>query len=148
MKDNVKTNKARKFLSLILEKQFSPSSLCKIFNKNSVKVSYSGLPDIKSTIADKNKAKISDNTCNCRVKPNCPLNIKCLTSFLVYKAVITIKNTNESKVYIGMTAGTLKIATTIIRSLYAITSIEMWLNFRNMHGNLKRKVNHIISHGP
>ena len=46
----------------------------------------------------------TNKTCNCRQKQDCPLDNKCCTSCVIYKA--TIKN--EKKNYIGMTQGKFK----------------------------------------
>ena len=46
--------------------------------------------------------------CNCRVPSECPLEKKCLTKNIVYKAVVTTKEDNEAKEYIGMTANRFK----------------------------------------
>ena len=109
----VKTNIAKQFLNL-LDKHFPKSSpLHKIFNRNNVKVSYSCMPNMNSKIANKNKHLLGDQTipeekkCNCRkgVK-HCPLNGKCLTESLVYKAEVA---TTDQKVnYIGMTSTSFK----------------------------------------
>ena len=113
---NVKTNVAQKFLRLI-DKHFPKSSkLHKILNRNSIKVSYSCMPNIKSNISSHNhrvlkKAKASTNVklCNCRDKNECPLGGKCLTPSVVYKAAITTKDTaHQTKNYIGVTAGPFK----------------------------------------
>ena len=40
-------------------------------------------------------------TCNCRIKDDCPLQQKCLTEAVVYKA--TIKTQNDTQTYIGST---------------------------------------------
>ena len=112
---NVKTNVAQRFLKL-LDKHFPRSSkLHKIFNRNSVKVSYSCMPNVKSVISNHNRRILKSNktspdlkTCNCRVKSACPLLGKCLTKSLVYNAEITTTDTHESMNYIGITAGTFK----------------------------------------
>ena len=39
--------------------------------------------------------------CNCRKPDQCPLNRKCLTSSVIYKATVTEDGTSASKVYIG-----------------------------------------------
>ena len=113
---NVKTNVAQKFLRLI-DKHFPKSSkLHKIFNRNSIKVSYSCMPNVKSNISSHNhrvlkKANASTNAklCNCRDKNECPLGGKCLTSSVVYQAAITTKDTaHQTKNYIGVTAGPFK----------------------------------------
>ena len=113
---NVKTNVAQKFLRLI-DKHFPKSSkLHKIFNRNSIKVSYSCMLNVKSNISSHNhlvlkKANASTNAklCNCREKNDCPLGGKCLTSSVVYQAAITTKDTaHQTKNYIGVTAGPFK----------------------------------------
>ena len=77
---NVATNIGKKFL-LLLDKQFpKPHKLSKVFNRNNVKVSYSSMPNFASTINSHNKkilnkniAKPTSASCNCRVQGSCPL---------------------------------------------------------------------------
>ena len=58
---NVKTNVAQKFLRLI-DKHFPKTSkLHKIFNRNTVKVSYSCMPNVKSTISSHNNRVLKKN---------------------------------------------------------------------------------------
>ena len=70
---NVTTNVAKKFLSL-LDKHFPKSNnLHKIFNRNSVKVSYCCTKSLSSIIKSHNKNVINgeistDPKCNCRKK--------------------------------------------------------------------------------
>ena len=112
---NVRTNVAHKFLALI-DKHFPKTSILhKIFNRNSVKVSYFCMPNAKSTISNHNRRVLNNNvttinekTCNCRAKSRCPLDGRCLTASVVYKAEITPTDTQESKVYFGITAGLFK----------------------------------------
>ena len=112
---NVKTNIARNFLQLI-DKHFPRTSrLYKIFNRNSVKVSYSCMSNIKSVISNRNQHLLGKKnepekkeTCNCHVKDKCPLDSKCLSTSIVYKAEISTSDGKETKEYIGMTAGTFK----------------------------------------
>ena len=59
---SVKTNIARNFLQL-LDKHFPPTSrLHKIFNRNTVKVSYSCMPNVKSVISRHNNHILSKPT--------------------------------------------------------------------------------------
>ena len=51
---------------------------------------------------------INEKTCNCRAESKCPLDGKCLTTSIVYKAEITPTDTQETKEYIGITAGPFK----------------------------------------
>ena len=69
--------------------------LHKIFNRNTVKISYSCMPNIKQTIDGHSKTKLSqtattseESTCNCRNKEECPMSKKCLVESIVYQATI------------------------------------------------------------
>ena len=62
------------------EKNFpKTNSLSKIFNRNTVKISYSCTRNMKSIISGHNKQmlhpKPKTNGCNCRDKNTCPLNV-------------------------------------------------------------------------
>ena len=95
----------------IRESCFPPSNpLHKIFNRNTVKVSYRTMPNMKQIISMHN-AQIAKGQepqplagCNCRGgKANCPLNGACLTEGLVYQANVTRGDTNASEFYTGGT---------------------------------------------
>ena len=113
---NVKTNIARNFLCLI-DKHFPPNhKLHKIFNRNTVKVSYSCMNNVKSIISKCNtrvtgksepQCEVID-PCTCRDKKTCPLQGRCMTKDIVYKATVTTSDTNSAKRYIGMTASAFK----------------------------------------
>ena len=49
---------------------------------------------------------VPNHGCNCRVKTSCPLEGKCLTPAIVYKAEVTSNSVTHS--YIGMTSGPFK----------------------------------------
>ena len=73
------------------------------------------MPNVKSTISSHNhrvlkKSNVATTgiTSNCRDKKQCPLQGKCLTKSVVYKAEITTKDTDENKNYVGVTAGQFK----------------------------------------
>ena len=93
---NVKTNVGAKFLSLI-DKCFPKGHvLHKIFNRKTVKISYKCMPNMKCVIAGHNskilKTNQKDNTtppCSHRGGNICPLDGKCKTSNVVYKATVT-----------------------------------------------------------
>ena len=99
---NVRTNVGRNFLSLV-DKHFPSSNpLHKIFNRNSVKVSYSCMNNCKIVISKRNigilsKSKTTTATtangndnCNCRNTDNCPLQKNCLIESVVYKAEVEV----------------------------------------------------------
>lgn len=109
---NVKTNIGRTFFKL-LQKHFPRTNkLHKIFNKNTVKLSYSCMNNMSAVISSHNKSILSPNInvfgCNCRVKCDCPLQNKCLTTQIVYQAEVTNDNDDESKIYIGHTSTSFK----------------------------------------
>ena len=94
--ENVATNIGKEFFSL-LSKHFLPNNKYhKIFNKPKVKLSDSWLPNIGSIIAQQNKqvlnrlssADTETPPCNCRNKRDCPLEGKCRTKCVIYKASI------------------------------------------------------------
>lgn len=105
---NVKTNVARTFLNLIKRHFPQNSTLHKIFNKNTIKVSYSCMPNIQQIIKKHNNKILSapkatqSNTCNCRDKAHCPLAGACLESGIIYAADVTTPSTK--KTYIGLTS--------------------------------------------
>lgn len=114
--NTVETNIGRKFLSLI-DKHFTKThKFHKILNRNCVKVSYSCMPNVETTIKSHNKQLLQKHqqkevkgtapACNCRSKESCPLNGQCLTDSLVYMA--TLSTDNDKYSYVGMTEGTFK----------------------------------------
>ena len=113
---NVKTNIARSFLKLIDTHFPIGNKLHKIFNRNTVKVSYSCMSNVKSIITSHNTRiirksqpqDINAENCNCRNKHACPLQNKCMSKDIVYKATISTGNTQDTKHYIGMTSNTFK----------------------------------------
>ena len=109
---SVKSNIGKSFLHL-LSQHFPPShKLHRIFNRNSVKVSYSCMSNMKTVINNHNKKVLNNvteditNGCNCRSKRQCPLDNQCLTSNVIYKASVTCDDVEKS--YIGLTEGPFK----------------------------------------
>ena len=118
---NVTTNIARNFL-LLLDKHFPPHHrLHSIFNRHTVRVSYSCSDNMKSFLSKHNKYVLKKHndkakntktnndtkTCNCRKPDECPVSNTCLAKSLVYKAEVSTDKDN-AKVYIGVTANSFK----------------------------------------
>ena len=88
----------------------------KILNRNTLKVSYSCLPNIASIISAHNKKILhkqpnpvaNNNLCNCRNRNDCPLDGSCLTESVIYKCHVTQSENDEGKHYIGLTGGKFK----------------------------------------
>ena len=114
---HVKTNIGKEFLKL-LDKSFPKDHLlAKTFNRHTVKISYSTMPNIKKKI-DKHNAKImnkrkpneneEEKKCNCRIpkdnpeKKECPIGPvnkqgkgNCLVKSVVYQAEVTVMDQDE-----------------------------------------------------
>ena len=116
---SVKTNIGKLFFKIgklffkMLKKHFpKANTLSKIFNKNTIKISYSCTRNMKSIISSHNKQILTPKNkqvgCNCRVKNSCPLDNKCLTSQLIYQADVTNNLDNEYKYYLGLAETTFK----------------------------------------
>ena len=122
---NTSTNIGHKFLALV-DKHFpNDHKLRKIFNRNTIKISYSCMNNTKQIIDNHNKriltastqmdntaaaaATIDNNkTCNCRQKNTCPLDGNCLQSSVIYQATVTRKDNNTTETYIGLTENDFK----------------------------------------
>ena len=123
----VSTNLGARFLKLI-DKHFPRGSeLGRIFNRNTVKISYSCLPNMENIISSHNKKLLRDSintaqqdknsTCNCRnkLKP-CPLEKQCLKKSIIYKAEVTsntvqhfpMSSNSTTAEYIGLASNSFK----------------------------------------
>ena len=104
----VKTKIGKFFLQLIKKHFPKEHKFHKIFNKNTLKLSYSCMPNIKTKINTHNR-DILRNTpsknakqCNCQQKENCPMKGACLKEVLAYYATISCNNKNyKPKLYKG-----------------------------------------------
>ena len=105
---NVETNVGKCFLSLI-DQHFSKSNpLHKIFNRNTIKLSYSCMNNVKSIISSHIKSVIRTSTnsdkdkknCNCRKPEKCPIDGNCNVESIIYQAEVTSQTTKET--YIGL----------------------------------------------
>ena len=98
---NVTTNIGKKFISLI-EKHFPKTNIFhKIFNRNTIKISYSCMPNMDNIIKTHNSRIINSTkpiepiNCNCRNKENCPLPNRCTIKNVIYKAIVTTSNSKR-----------------------------------------------------
>ena len=103
----VKTNIARLFLRL-LDKHFPRLHiLCNIFNRNTVKVSYSCMENLAQIIKKHNQRNSSHKqkpipSCNCRNKDVCPMNRKCQVQNVVYKGTVSATPNFPKQAYLGV----------------------------------------------
>ena len=112
----VKTNIGKTFLQ-ILDRNFPPHHrLHKIINRNTVKISYSCMPNMATHISSHNRKILQETkklqhpnprTCDCQVADNYPLDGNCKQSAVVYQADVTPEVDSERN-YIGLTEGPFK----------------------------------------
>ena len=125
------TNVAKTFLTFISKHFPKNKMLNKIFNTNTIKVSYSCLPNVKQKISNKNRRllqmhRMKESTqdsklCNCRQKKNsCALDGKCLTKCVVYKATLTETISNNQETYIGLTENEFKTRFNLDKSSFKL----------------------------
>ena len=110
---NVKTNVGKCFLSLIDQHFPKSNPLQKIFNRNTLKLSYSCMSNVKTIISNHNKAQINksdptnDSNCNCWNSSTCPMDGKCNDQNIIYQAEVTTSTSRET--YIGLCDTTFKL---------------------------------------
>ena len=108
---NVSTDVARQFLKLISKHFPKHHKYSKLFNRNNAKCSYSCMPSMGAIINSHNvkvlrEPETASRTCNCRPETKggpiiCPLDGKCLTKCIIYKASVTAPG-KSTKTYIGL----------------------------------------------
>ena len=108
----VKTNIGKAFFKIVNDCFPNEHILHKIFNRNTLKISYSCMPNIKDHIDAHNKRQMKkeqtqENECNCRRKDNCPVDGKCLQASIVYQASVIASN-QTTATYIGLSETSFK----------------------------------------
>ena len=86
----VSTKVAKQYLNLIDQHFPKSNKLHAIFNRNTVKTSYSCTQNMSSMIESRNKNVINKDitklkSCNCRAKSECSLNAQCQFTGIIYK---------------------------------------------------------------
>ena len=112
---NVATNVGGKFLQLIDQHFPEGHQLRQILNRNTIKISYRCMPNLKSKISSHNfkilkeeETPMSRGGCNCRKSRGpCPLGGNCLIDNLVYRAEVIDENDNRAT-YTGLTGNSFK----------------------------------------
>ena len=103
------TNVERSFLKILDEEFPKGHALHKIFNRNTVKISYSCMPNLKQKIDGHNKSTlrktnaVPPKACNCRQPAHCPLDGNCLKSAVIYQATVATEDNRPAETYVGLT---------------------------------------------
>ena len=158
---NVSTNIGHRFLALV-DKHFPKDHILhKIFNRNTIKISYSCMNNTKQIIDNHNRRILSppqanvtatttateiNKTCNCRQKNTCPLDRNCLQPSVIYQATVTHRNSNKTETYIGLTENEFKTRyrnhTASFRHAKHKNSTELSKHIWNLKDN---NIDHFIS---
>ena len=78
-------------------KHFPPNhKFVKIFKKNTIKLSYSCMPNIRSKILQPKPAELQ-KLCKCLLKEDCPLNGLCLKSSVLYQATVKCSDSKHKQ---------------------------------------------------
>ena len=111
---NVTTNIAHKFLNLV-DKHFPKTNkLHKIFNRNTIKVSYGCTNNMSQIIKSHNNNILNEEKktevprCSCTIKERCPLNGGCEIKNVMYKGDVKTE-TIQKRSYIGISDGPWKV---------------------------------------
>jgi hypothetical protein len=113
---NVKSNVGKDFLHLIDTAFPSNNPLHKLFNRQTVKISYRCMPSMAQAIAGHNTKVLKEDQpvaqqsgCNCDNGPaSCPVQGKCKSKGVVYEAQITETVSGKAETYTGLTCRTFK----------------------------------------
>ena len=130
---SVKNNIGRTFLRL-LSKHFPRNhTMHKIFNRNTVKISYRCLRNIGSIISSHNRNILSPKQqsfgCNCKVRNEYPLNSECQTPSVIYRTDV-VNDSNDGEEFYFELANTpcLKEGATIITEILNMKSMKIVQN--------------------
>ena len=147
---NIKTNIGAKFLRLI-DDCFPPRHpLRKIFNRNTIKLSYRCTPNIGKVISARNAKLLADppaqddKTCSCTRNKECPLGKKCLSKNIVYKA--TIKQNNlKTETYTGLTCNTFKARLSTHKNSFRNADANQTALSNHIRELKQKRINHTIT---
>ena len=107
---NVATNVGQTFLKILDEEFPAGHILHKIFNRNTVKISYSCMSNLKQNIDGHNKSKLSyraetagEKKCNCQKPSECPMSKNCPAKSVIYQATVKTSDKRPTQTYVGLT---------------------------------------------
>ena len=137
---NVRTNIGKAFLKLMKKHFPNGNSLHKVFNKNTLKVSYSCMGNMASIISSHNRTILNPDVsleyvCNCRSRNECPLQNKCLTLKIVYRANVENDTNNQKKFYFGVSETPFKERFRNHKKKFNLPNTKIAPNCPNTSGN-------------
>ena len=134
-----KTNIGETFFKLIKSHFLKHCKIMKIFNKNTIKFSYSSCRNMATVIASHNQRILQPTSnsygCNCRNRAKCPLDDKCLMVNIVYIKQWYQNPVNQITNILVLQKLHLKIASETTQETFVTKSMLTALNFLNACGN-------------
>ena len=147
---SVKTNVAAEFLKIVDKCFPNGHILKKIFNRNTLKVSYSCTQNLETLIAAKNAKILStpeveeEKNCNCGKNSTCPLGGKCMIKDLVYQSTIDQAD-GISNTYIGLTSTTFKARLGVHKNSFKDPEANQTSLSNHIWDLKKRKIEYSVS---
>ena len=141
---NVATNIGKEFFNLLRIHFPVQHPLHRLFNRNTVKLSYSCTMNLDSIIKahnakilnkEKDNSGNDDKTCNCRDQTACPVGNNCLKNNVVYKATVQYEDKEQN--YIGMTENTFKTRYTLHKASFKHSTKRKQTELSNLIWTLK-----------
>ena len=110
---NVATNVGRTFFKILEDEFPTHHILHKMFNRSTVQISYSCMPNLRQKINAHNRSILQSThdlskSCNCRKLADCLLNANCLKSSVIYQATVATNDNKPPQTYIGLTENCFK----------------------------------------
>ena len=126
---NVETNTGKLFFKLVRKNSPENHKFRKIFNLNTLKLSYSSMKQHNAKVLTDGKKPT--RLCNWRYKDSCPLVGKCLAKCTVYKCTAYSSMEHQTECS--------KLSLTTILACLGTKGIQLILNFPNTSGNQVRR---------
>ena len=131
----------------LISKQFPPNrKFVKVFNKNTIKLSDSCMPNIRSKIYGHNNKIVQpkptdpQKLCSSLVKEGCPMNVLCFTSSISYQATIKCGDSKyKQKRYKRICETTFKKRYANHRKSFNLSKSENGTTLSIEYWNLKQK---------
>ena len=120
----------KSFLKILDEEFPKEHVLHKIFNRNTVKTSYSCISNIKHNIDGHNrsvlnKKNVATRNCNCRKPADCSMNGDYLKQSVVYQATVSTNDDRPDQTYVGLTENSFKTRFTNQRASFSTPSKKL-----------------------
>ena len=145
----VKTNIGKEFLKLV-DECFPPQNpLSKIFNRQTIKVSYSTTANMEKIISSANSKVLKaeetpKRSCSCPKNSICPLNGQCLEKGIVYHAKVTQSNQKVTN-YIGQTSTDFKSRHYVHEQTFRDLTVSQTALSKHIHELKSKDIDYEIS---